>query len=203
MEEDNINPSAPKIPTATDVQNQPTNSPATIISKQTINNKAIETQITPGWLRLRFAASFFDNTIIGIPLYLIYSILILTGVNLIKISVLTSLSVLLVYSLFTLIYFIYFDVNKGFTPGKKIYGLKVIDNTTNTNLTYLNAFKREFINRFLIVIPLIGALYTLINFFIMLSSDERKGVHDKFSGSKVIIVNKSWPIWKQFILFIR
>lgn len=151
---------------------------------------------------MRFAAGFFNSTITGIPFYIIYSILILSGFNLIKVNVITSLSILLVYSLFTLFYFVYFDANKGQTPGKKIYGLKVINKNTNSKLTYVNAFKREFINRFLLVIPLIGAFYILINFFIMISSDERRGIHDKISGSQVIIVNKSWPIWKQFLLLI-
>ena len=156
----------------------------------------------PGSIRLRFAAIFFDNLILGVPINILtvlsWQILGFTFYNTTNSA---NIFLLIIFFLSMLTYYIYFSVKSGATPGKNIYGLKIIDIDTNNNLTYKKSTIRELINRGILSIPLLGFLFGIINFFVILSKPERRGVHDKAAHSQVIKSEASWSILKQLGLF--
>lgn len=160
-------------------------------------------QEKPAGIRLRFAASFFDGLIIGLPMEIMYFVYIfIAGMYFLAQNNLLNYLLLVIYGFFFTVYFIYFDVHKGATPGKGIYGLKVIDVTTKQNLSVKKAFKREILMRGISSIPLIGAIFNIINFFVIWSSTDKRGLHDKAGNSQVLIKGKSWSFLKQFGLFL-
>jgi uncharacterized RDD family membrane protein YckC len=175
---------------------------------QNENINPIQTQQTsveekPGGLGLRFSASVFDSMILGIPLNILFFLYFLITVESIFAQSNTiNLIYIILYVVSLLSYYAYFNVKKGATPGKKIYGMKIVDVSTKNYLTYKNAIVRELANRIATIIPFIGFLYGVINFFVILSSPQRRGIHDKLSKSQVLVVNKSWSFVKQAGLFI-
>jgi len=180
-----------------------TSSPIATPSTPVHTEKPAVFEEKPGGIRKRFSASVFDNLILSIPLNLFYSLILLfSEQNLFTQNTLLNLSYYGLLLLSTFVYFVYFNVNKGTTPGKKIYGMKIVDINTKNNLSYKNAFIRALTNRIPISVPFIGYLYGFINFLVMVSSTQRRGIHDKLSRSQVLIVRKSWSIWKQFGFFI-
>ena len=155
-------------------------------------------QEKPGGIRLRFSAYFFDSLITSAPLGIIWGLKVMITENYYGFSgITTNLMLVLIYLLVITGYFVYFDLHGGSTPGKKIYGLKVIDIKSKQNLNFKNAAIREFIARVVGYIPLLGIIFSVINFFVLLSSAEKRGIHDKLSNSQVLVVKKSWSIIKQ------
>lgn len=155
----------------------------------------------PGGLRLRLSAAFFDNMIYTIPISYIGGLIgFLT--NNYSYSGVTSLIIILVFLAVVTTYFVYFDISKGATPGKRIYGLKVVDINSRQNLSLKKATIRELTARATALVPFIGALFQLVNFFVMISSSERRGIHDRLANSQVLVVEKSWSVIKQLGLFL-
>ncbi len=77
-------------------------------------------------------------------------------------------------------YYGWFYSNKGATPGKLFFGLKVLDADTGGHLAYGKSFVRETVGKFVSSVPLLGG-------FIMagLRSDKR-ALHDLIARSQVI-----------------
>lgn len=161
----------------------------------------IPSTVVPAGIRLRFSAAFFDSLIFNVPIILISVLGALLGAD----SLLNGFASIILYIILiaaTIGYFVYFHTRKGATPGKAIYGLKVIDFNTKNNLSTNKALIREIVARGIAFIPLIGFIFLVINFFVVLSSSEKRGIHDKVADSQVLVTGKSWSLIKQIGLFI-
>jgi uncharacterized RDD family membrane protein YckC len=157
--------------------------------------------IAPAGIRLRFSASIFDSLIFNAPISLIYILGTSLGVD----SLLNGFPNIILYIILitaTIGYFVYFHTQRGATPGKVIYGLKVMDFSTKNNLSINKALVREIVVRGIVFIPLIGLFFSIANFFIILFSPGKRGIHDKVANSQVLIMDKSWPLIKQLGLFL-
>ncbi|KKQ25368.1 MAG: hypothetical protein US39_C0008G0031 [Microgenomates group bacterium GW2011_GWC1_37_12b] len=162
-------------------------------------------QEVPGGLRLRLSASVFDGLAISAPMSIVYSIIIMFTNNVFSFTqrnYFMNILLLIFYFVVMVGYFIYFDVKKGATLGKKVYGLKVVDIDTQKNLRFKNAFIREVVSRGILFIPFLGFIFMIINFFVILFSPVKRGIHDKIAKSRVIVVEKSWTFIKQLGLLL-
>lgn len=79
-------------------------------------------------------------------------------------------------------YYMYMDVSRGATLGKKAMGLRVQNVNTGENLTYMEAFLREVIGKIL------SSVVLLLGYFWMLWDDKKQTWHDKIGSSVVIKV---------------
>jgi len=168
-----------------------------------VNSQELGSEI-PAGIRIRFAAAFFDGLLLGMVINLMVFLLNLTtgifgGIS----NPVTSLAIFYTFSLLLVAaYFIYFDITKGATLGKSIYGLRVVDISTGQNLNIGKATLREVVMRVVGTLPFVGLLFYIINFFVTMSSPTKRGIHDKLANSQVLVVGKSWPIFKQLGLFV-
>lgn len=78
-------------------------------------------------------------------------------------------------------YFAYFYQKKGATPGKLLFGMRVLDSSTGANLTLKQAILREFLARLLSGLLLLG-----IGYFIAAFREDRKALHDLLAGTQVL-----------------
>jgi uncharacterized RDD family membrane protein YckC len=107
----------------------------------------------------------------------------------------------IVSSLITFGYFIYFHWKTGQTYGKKLFNIRVVDNTTGGKVEFVNSLKREsiwiLISVIEIIIPLIGVeihlpffnlsyLATVGILATILIDANSRGIHDKLAHTKVI-----------------
>lgn len=179
---------------------QPQRQPA-VVKMDTGGQEAF--QETPGGIRYRLSASVFDGLIINTPLSFIYALIVLVaGSGLGLLNGTMTIPLYIIYSFFVVAYYVYFDIKRGTTLGKEIYGMKVVDINSKQNLGFKNAAIREFVVRMIAIIPIIGALFSIINFFVILSSPQRRGIHDKAGKSQVLRYKKSWSFIKQLGLFL-
>jgi len=184
-------------------QNLQTQTPIQPSSTTNTIQDADRAQRIPGSIRLRLSAMIFDNLILAVPINFLTSLSwYIFGNSFSSTSSSTSIILLLLFSIAGLGYYIYFNVKKGATPGKSIYGLKVVDIATDSNLTYKYSTIRELINRGILSIPILGLIFAFVNFLVVLSKPERRGIHDKAAHSQVYRVEKSWSFIKQLGLFI-
>jgi len=79
-----------------------------------------------------------------------------------------------------IIYYIYFIGKDGATPGKKHYGVKVVDKTTLEAPGYLKAFLREIIGKFA------SQLFFSLGYFWAIWDEDKQAWHDKIAGTVVI-----------------
>lgn len=94
-----------------------------------------------------------------------------------------SCSLLLVMLILVHAYYVYFESTSGQTPGKKLFGLKVVT-LTGHRITKSQAFSREMLRWFVDAV-------LLIPFFIsVLSSVRRQRVGDRFAKTLVVEIPK-------------
>jgi uncharacterized RDD family membrane protein YckC len=82
----------------------------------------------------------------------------------------------------------------GATPGKKIFGIKVVK-TTNEKIGFCQAIVR-YVSYFVSMIPL------FLGYFWMLWDKEKRTWHDKIAGTKVIVVDSRSKAIQGIIVFI-
>lgn len=181
------------------VEKQPSEEKVQVTNTQSSTSSSQE---VPGSIRYRLAASFFDGLILGIPSNILGVLLLYVGDPFGTQSSPYGFLTLLMSLSIALVYFVYFDVNQGATPGKRIYGMKVIDTKTKGNLTYQGALVREAVNRGISGIPFLGILFVIINVIVIAKSDRKRGIHDKLANSQVMRIKESWSSKKQFAVAI-
>jgi uncharacterized RDD family membrane protein YckC len=81
-------------------------------------------------------------------------------------------------------YYGWFYQNKGATPGKMIFGLRVVDTETGGNIGYGKTFLRQYVGAFLCVLTL-GIGYLMVAF-----RSDKRGLHDMVAGTRVIRVSR-------------
>ena len=87
------------------------------------------------------------------------------------------------------------------TGSFKQASLKVVKSDTGQNLTYIQSALREVTKFGLMIIPLLGRLFYLINGLMILFSKQKKGIHDRVANSRVLRVKPAWKMGKQLLFF--
>ena len=77
-------------------------------------------------------------------------------------------------------YYGWFYKNKGATPGKMIFKMKVVDFESGQNIGYGKMFLREFVGKFC------SALILGFGFFMIAWRQDKRGLHDLIAGTQVI-----------------
>jgi uncharacterized RDD family membrane protein YckC len=160
----------------------------------------------PSRATYRLSAVIIDNGII-LGLWSVVCLLIAFIFNIhILIKNANNNPLITVYSLIggiiSIIYFSYFHAHDGASPGKKLYGLRVIVINTSSKLTYSKSFLRELVKSGIAIIPIVGGLLNLINGGLVVFSKTKQGVHDSLVKSQVIEVGKPISLWKQLLLYL-
>lgn len=136
----------------------------------------------PGGFWLRFVAFFVDSLILGtiqMPFSFLFGYLgaMTAGTNLYWL-VFGFSYVVGVFA--TVFYYGWFYRNKGATPGKMLFKLKVIDVQTGTHLTYRRVFMREVVGK------LCSAVLFLAGYLMVAVREDKRGLHDFLGNSQVI-----------------
>jgi uncharacterized RDD family membrane protein YckC len=125
---------------------------------------------------VRFLAFLVDEMILGIPL-LLGSLAWMTSFAQGPTPSLVSAAVS-VYSLFGILYYIYFWGARGATPGKSLLGLTVVTESGETPIGYARAIVR--LLGYGVSLLLLGLGFLLIAF-----SPDKRGLHDRIAGTRV------------------
>ena len=135
----------------------------------------------PGGLGVRFFARLIDGIIVHIFGFFLAFVL----------DVLSSIWVTGLFSgLLTFIYFVAFEVSQGWTPGKKLLGLRVLGpggapKPTAQQSAIRNAFT------LLAIVPYFGGLLALIAYIVIAvtisNSPTKQGKHDEFAGGTQVV----------------
>ncbi|MCX6102429.1 MAG: RDD family protein [Proteobacteria bacterium] len=145
-------------------------------------------QIEPGGFLRRFGAAIIDGTIYTVIEFLIRFpfTLVLKMVkansfyNTIQNRAALQVLIFLVPFAVCYFYFGYFYHNKGASPGKMLFGLKVIRDEDGTHLSYGRAFWRETVGKAISIMPMgIGFLWAL-------ARPDRKTFHDLMFKTQVL-----------------
>ena len=88
------------------------------------------------------------------------------------------LSISLIYSIASLVYFVGFNGRFGHTPGKWLLGLRIVTDTGEP-ITYGRAFARYGAELLSLLILGIGYLMIAMN-------PQKKGLHDQLAGTRVV-----------------
>jgi uncharacterized RDD family membrane protein YckC len=148
---------------------------------------------TPAGFWRRFAAVTIDGIIVGIlntPIS--YGLQIAMGTAAVK-DPNQLLSgdywrvqgvVMLVCFLLPALYFGYFYTQKGWSPGKKVMGMRVVNVKDGTRLTWGQAIARETVGKILSGV-LLG-----IGYFMVAFRGDKRAMHDLLVGSQVLKVQE-------------
>jgi uncharacterized RDD family membrane protein YckC len=122
---------------------------------------------------LRFAAAFIDGLLLGV----------ISGVLQIGLKgVGYGLGILV-----GLTYYSYFEGGRtGYTPGKRVMGIRVVDFETGAAIGYGRGFIR-YVGRY------VSAIVFFLGYFWMLWDREKQCWHDKFAGS-VVVPLSAYPV---------
>ena len=152
-------------------------------SKDIKNNqtktKIIETDFSQNASFLpRFKAQVVDTFMLYMPLLYIIAYFILGDSQSFRDSNLAPFSAIFIYSMISTI-FVY---KTGQTPGKRAYDIKIVDEKTGENLSFIKSLLRFIVFMFSSSI-LLGVI---ISFF----RDDKKMLQDLVVGSKVILIDE-------------
>ena len=140
--------------------------------------------LVPGNFGVRFVAVLLDGLILAVasfPIKLIASIALISVGG----ELLANLGSWVIQMIAIYFYFGYFYSTKGATPGKMILNLRVINSETGKNLTYMEAFLREFIGKMISGLPL------LIGYIVAAFREDRKAFHDMIFKTQVLQQKKN------------
>jgi uncharacterized RDD family membrane protein YckC len=84
----------------------------------------------------------------------------------------------------TFVYCAWFYQSKGATPGKLLFGLRVVDATTGTYLSWGQTFMREIVGK------VISGLTLTIGFLMAAFRPDKRALHDLLAGTQVLRVRK-------------
>jgi len=81
---------------------------------------------------------------------------------------------------------IYLLTTRGQTIGKKLLGIKIVNFHDESNPGFVKAFLlRAFVNGIIASIPMIGAVYSIVDICFIFRED-RRCIHDLLAGTKVV-----------------
>ena len=137
--------------------------------------------LRPGGLLVRFLARFIDGVIVGV-------------VSVVLFLVTDTLSSYWVTGLFTglltFLYFLAFETGQGWTPGKKLFGLRVHGPGGAPKPTAQQSAIRN-VWTLLPIIPFVGGLLAFIAIIVIAitinSSPTKQGKHDEIAGGTQVV----------------
>lgn len=144
---------------------------------------------TPAGFGGRFAAVIIDGFVLGIatmPLKIVvrYLVAAITGAQASTKdpkSLVISTTIQMLVSLVAYFYYYgYFYSTRGATPGKALMGLRVLNHTTGTYLSYGQSFVRETFGKFVSTVTL-GVGYIMV-----LVRKDKRALHDLIADSEVV-----------------
>jgi uncharacterized RDD family membrane protein YckC len=153
----------------------------------------------PGGVGVRFVARFIDGIILGVIRFPVAIV-----VQLVSRSFIGNVNspdqlmqgqggmVLIMLTLFNLVFGMavflayngWFYRNKGATPGKLLMGLRVVDATTGTYLSWGQTFMREIVGWF------VDGLTLFIGLLMAAFRSDKRALHDLIGGTQVLRVKK-------------
>jgi len=148
--------------------------------------------VVPGGFWYRFLALVIDSFILGFlnaPFTIFYYAALFGYGYLARRggefagSVLPIFATILLYGASVVIrffYFAWFYKNKGATPGKMIFRMRVINFENGQNIGYGKTFLREFVGKFC------SALILGIGFLMVGFRQDKRGLHDLIANTQVI-----------------
>lgn len=135
-------------------------------------------------------ASFFERLMALISDWLILNLISLFSFNYLlsatgRVDLFTRLIllvtlVLIPASIFNLIYHVWFLSQQGATPGKKIWGVKIVTDNSGENLSVSAAFMRE------VIMKRVSAFFFGLGFWWFWKSSTRQTWHDLLIGSHAL-----------------
>ncbi len=145
----------------------------------------------PGGFWVRFAAIMIDGVILGIalsPILAVFGILFAVGTGGDPATIQDNPTLLVgfyivyytVYFVAMFLYFGWFYKNKGATPGKLIFKLRVHHAESGRHIGYWHAFGRETLGK------MISALTLLIGYLMVVFHPEKRALHDLIFGTRVV-----------------
>jgi uncharacterized RDD family membrane protein YckC len=145
---------------------------------------APERTVVPGGCFVRLLAGIIDSAIVQVPLALVFVLIVGAGVGALgwdaaQVDRVSNIGQLVGWFI-ALPYFAWFYKHKGATPGKMIFGLKVVDVETGANVGYGRAVFRETIGK------IVSAMILGIGFIMMLFRRDKRGLHDLLSRTEVV-----------------
>jgi len=139
----------------------------------------------PGTLGIRFGARLIDGLIIGIPLAIIFNVLIGASINSGGTGFVIWLLDLVLQPVIISVYYAYMESNSGQTFGHKWLGMKTAQYGTGQLLTFNDSFKRNIV----LYIPIISFIMFIVGAVTINSDPEKRGFHDKLANSQVLKVS--------------
>ena len=149
----------------------------------------------PGGLWVRFAAVIIDGMVLGLivlPIYIIVAVAVGAGFAVATVADLEalfsdplvagafSLSSYSIYFIAAFFYFGWFYKNKGATPGKLVFKLKVHHVESGRYIGYWHAFGRETLGKF------ISAVVLFLGYLMAIFHPEKRALHDLIFKTHVI-----------------
>lgn len=143
--------------------------------------------IRPGGFWRRLLAYLIDTcivSIVSIPFSLV--VILLGGLaeeseELSPVALLLQLVLLLLGAIINFLYYGWFYKYKGATPGKMVLNLRVVNESTGTNIGFGTTFLREVIGKFL------SSIILLLGYIMAGLRSDKRGLHDLIAGTRVIM----------------
>jgi uncharacterized RDD family membrane protein YckC len=136
----------------------------------------------PGPLGLRFVARLIDGIVVAIIAWLLAVVFHLTG----------EMWVTGLFSgLLTFIYFVAFEVTQGWTPGKKLLGMRVMGPAGAAKPSLQQSAIRNAFTLLAVIPFFIGSLLALIAYIVIAvtihNSPTKQGKHDELAGGTQVV----------------
>jgi uncharacterized RDD family membrane protein YckC len=125
----------------------------------------------------RIKAFITDMFMINMPILYIIAYVVLSGKDAFQASEVAQFSAVALYGV---IYAFFISISAQ-TPGKKAYGMRVVDSKTQQKLSFIRALWR--------FVAFLLTATTLLGLFLPLYRKDKKALHDILSGSMNIKVN--------------
>ena len=144
---------------------------------------------SPGGFWIRFVAVVIDSLILMLLSNVVGQILGKMGLpgNIVELPkdpkqliAFQSIFGLIISAFISFFYFGWFYSNKGGSPGKLIFGLKVVDNETREYIGYWRAFLREYFCK------IISTIILFIGFIMAGLRSDKRALHDMITGTQVV-----------------
>ena len=153
------------------------------------SSKAGPKVTSPAGFWVRFAAVVIDSLILMLLSNVVGQILGKLGFpgNIVELPkdpkeliVFQSIFGLIISAFISFFYFGWFYSNKGGSPGKLIFSLKVVDNETREYIGYWRAFLREYFCK------IISTIILFIGFIMAGLRSDKRALHDMITGTQVV-----------------
>lgn len=146
-------------------------------------------QIAPAGFWIRFVASFIDGCVVAVLSFgpQILGVIAAVGGGVLGAedeggaALIVQLLLTLVSWAFVFVYYAWFYRNKGGTPGKLLFNLRVVDAESGEYIEWGRTFLREFVGKGILNTVTLWIGYIMAGF-----RSDKRGLHDLVGGTRVI-----------------